>query len=282
VRRTERGAKVRRLHAETYAAKGWTRTQFQFYLNNKNTWKVSGSRSGSSPWVLDEPEDQKDFAALAWFARAFQEGIAPVKGDVDTLFRIDISRPQWQRDTLDGLVGLAVVSQSSFDQYNRMVRERAEANGEVLYVYGSANELDRSNAGLVGWAVGTWAKGADGILPWQTMGQDASWEEADRLAVLYPAKSRFGYDGAYPSLRLVAFRRGQQDVEYVNLLRMAASADRDALARALIVALGLADEAVVVREDFSPSTLNFWSLDADRFARLRSLLQRELLACHRQ
>jgi hypothetical protein len=272
---------VSRQFAEHFAAKGWTRTQFQFYLNNKNLWKVSGSRSGSSPWVLDEPVDQKDFAALAWFARAFHEGIAPVKGDVDILFRIDISRPQWQRDTLDGLVGLAVVSQSSFDRYNRMVRERAEENDKVLFVYGSANELDRSNAGLLGWAVGTWAKGADGILPWQTMGQDSSWEEADRLAILYPAKSRFGYDGAYPSLRLVAFRRGQQDVEYVNLLRSAARADRDAVARALIVALGLAGEAVVVREDFRSGTLNFWSLDADRFARLRSLLQHELLAYRR-
>jgi hypothetical protein len=187
------------------------------------------------------------------------------------------------------LVGLAVVSQSSFDRHNRLVRERAEENGEVLFVYGSANELDRSNASLVGWAVGTWAKGADGILPWQTMGQDASWEEADRLAVLYPAKSRFGrpassagLPGAYPSLRLVAFRRGQQDVEYVNLLRRAAGADRDAVAHALIVALGLADEAMVVREDFSPGALDFWSLDAGRFARLRTLLQHELLACGRQ
>jgi hypothetical protein len=114
------------------------------------------------------------------------------------------------------------------------------------------------------------------------MGQDASWEEADRLAVLYPAKSRFGYEGAYPGLRLVAFRRGQQDVEYVNLLRKATGADRDALARALIVALGLPDEAAVVREDFRPGTLDFWSLDASRYARLRSVLQRELLAYRRQ
>jgi len=268
---------VCRQFAQHFRAKGWTRTQFQFYLNNKNSWKVEGSRSGSSPWVLDEPEDQKDFAALAWFARAFHQGIDEVKGDVDLVFRIDISRPQWQRNTLSGLVGLAVVSQSSFGRYNRMVRERAERNGEMLFSYGSPNELDQSNTRMVGWAVRAWCRGADGILPWQTMGRDASWDDADRLAVLYPAKKRFGYDGAYPSLRLLALRRGQQDVEYVNaLLRSKPGLHRGELARAIVVALGLADEQTGGIEAFDLGAVDFSGLDASDFARLRRRLQQEL------
>ena len=269
---------VSRQFAQHFRQKGWTRTQFQFYLNNKNTWKVQGSRTGSSPWVLDEPVDQKDFAALAYFARAFRQGVDEVEGDVDLVFRIDISRPQWQRSTLDGLVGLAVVGRRAFDRYNRLVRQRARKTGEMLFAYGSPNEVPQSNSRLVGWAVGSWSKGADGILPWQTIGRDASWEEADRLAVLYPAKKRFGYEGSYPSLRLVAFRRGQQDVEYINLLRTAAGVPRDALARALVVALGLADEKAVLGAHFDFGGVDFSGLTASDFTRLRRLLQRELLA----
>ena len=72
-----------------------------------------------------------------------------------------------------------------------------------------------------------WTLGVDGVLPWQTVGSGDSWKTADDLSLFYPAR---GTDGPLPSVRLKAFRRGQQDVEYLTLLQTVAHEPRWAIA----------------------------------------------------
>ena len=62
------------------------------------------------------------------------------------------------------------------------------------------------------------ALGMDGVLPWQTVGTAGSWKKADELALFYPKRPAADGDGPVPSVRLKAYRRGQQDVEYLTLL----------------------------------------------------------------
>ena len=119
--------------AEHFRARGWNDTLFHGFLNNKNNFKANGWSRGSSPWLLDEPASFQDYWALRYFARAFHEGInqarprptaaRPPASFPRLVFRADISRPQWRRDALDGLLDYHVVG-SAMRQYPRLVFDR--------------------------------------------------------------------------------------------------------------------------------------------------------------
>jgi hypothetical protein len=210
--------------AAHFKAKRWNDTLFECFLNNKNNFKARGWSRGSSPWLLDEPANFQDYWALRYFARAFHQGIGPVlaagptsvNGVPRLVFRADISRPQWRRDSLDGLLDVHVVS-SAMRVYPRLVFDRKRALGEIVLEYGSSNAVEGSNVQPAAWCVDVWARGADGVIPWQTVGNSESWDRADELALLYPSRGRGPGRRPVPSVRLKAYRRGQQDVEYLVL-----------------------------------------------------------------
>ena len=58
-----------------------------------------------------------------------------------------------------------------------------DATGQVVIEYGGANAVEDSNAQPAAWCVDAWTLGCDGVLPWQTIGNDGSWREADSLAL---------------------------------------------------------------------------------------------------
>ena len=110
-------------------------------------------------------------------------------------------------------------------EYPRLVFERKRTLGEIVLEYGSTNPVEGSNVQPVAWCLDAWSLGADGVIPWQTVGNSDSWNQADELALFYPhpAKSGHGRSGPgeqpapIPSIRLKSYRRGQQDVEYLTL-----------------------------------------------------------------
>jgi hypothetical protein len=216
-----------RQFAEHFGQQGWHDTLFQFFLNGKNDFKTRGWSHGSSPWLLDEPAHFQDFWALHWFGTAFHEGVRQANSRAKLVFRADISRPMWQRDSLDGLLDYNVVS-GAMRPYHRMVLDRKEDQGQILIEYGSTNAVSDSNVQPLGWCLDAWALGCDGVLPWQTLGGGESWQRADDLALFYPPR---GAGGPVPSIRLKAYRRGQQDVEYLTLLTQVLRQPRWAVAQ---------------------------------------------------
>jgi len=205
-----------RQFAEHVRDRGWTETMFEFYLNNKVYHKKDRWSRSAAPWVFDEPVNTQDFWALRWYGTAFQEAVSGVRDSVKMLYRCDLSRPEWQRDILDGVLDVNVCG-GAFHRYARFVLERKRRFGEVAYNYGAANKLDTSNVQPAAWCIDTWCRGLDGVLPWQTLGRDKSWQEADQLSLFYPGTA-IGQPGPHPSVRLKSFRRGQQDVEYLTIL----------------------------------------------------------------
>ncbi|HEX2971504.1 MAG TPA: hypothetical protein VHP11_04190, partial [Tepidisphaeraceae bacterium] len=189
--------------------KKWHSTLFEFYLNNKVYFKETSWSRCSAPWIFDEPANTQDFWALRWYGQAFHEGAARHPGQAKLVFRCDISRPQWQRDVLDGVLNVNIIG-GDFRRYHRAVIDRKARNGETTINYGSSNDIEDSNIQPVAWCVETWCLGGDGVLPWQTVGNDQSWKDADPLSLFYPGKA---HGEPFPSIRLKAYRRGQQDVE---------------------------------------------------------------------
>lgn len=221
--------------AEHLAAKNWTEPMFEFYLNNKVYFKKErGNRwdGSSAAWIFDEPMNTQDFWALRRFGLEFWSGVAAYPG-ARFVFRADISRPQWQRDLLDGVTSAEVVS-GVLRAYQDRVMNRSKRFENTVYVYGSSNRIGTSNAMPAAWCVEAWAMGADGVVPWQTVGKEASWRQPDELSLFYPTPH-----GPLPSLRLKAFRAGQQLAEYLTLYAEIAGEGREPVGAAVLAKPGL-------------------------------------------
>jgi hypothetical protein len=213
--------------AEHLQQRGWNDTIFQMYLNNKNNFKRNGWSRGSSPWLLDEPSHFQDYWALRWFGQAFHDGVRQARGDVKMLFRADISRSQWQRDSLDDVLDYNVVG-GGMRKYQRLVMDRKQQHDQIVVEYGGTNAVDSSNMQPVAWCIDAWTWGYDGVIPWQTIGRAESWKRADSLSLFYPGAT-VKQTKPVPSIRLKAYRRGQQDVEYLTLLSEALDEPRWAI-----------------------------------------------------
>lgn len=216
--------------AEHVHDQGWKETRFHVFLNNKIDFKSRGWSAGSSPWLLDEPAHFQDFIALRYFGLAAREGMHRASFESkrpapNVLFRGDISRPQWQRDTLDDLMGYNVVSQSSFREYRSLVLDRKFRENQTVVIYGGNNPIGTNNAMAVAWCWDAWCLGTDGVLPWQTIGRKESWKTADELALFYPHPEQDA-EPPTPSIRLKAYCYGQQDVEVLALVAKRFNQDR--------------------------------------------------------
>jgi hypothetical protein len=223
--------------AEHFAKKGWTRTDFQCYLNDKHYYKdpKQGGR-GTSWWLLDEPNYRDDWLALEFLGRLFEEGVAGVKGP-HMVFREDLSRPQWQREWLKDQVGLMVIGGELYPKNRRCLQMQRES-GAAIWNYGTGNAIRASNLEAAEWVLRAYLAGANAIVPWNTIGSDANYEKPEPTAILYPGK-RLGINGPVASLRLKVWRDAAQDAELLIELGKRSGWNREQLAAALATMRGL-------------------------------------------
>jgi hypothetical protein len=256
----------------------WSSTLFHGFLNNKHDYKRNGWSRGSSPWLLDEPASFQDFWALRSYAKAFDEGVGAVRPrPANVIFRADISRPQWRRETLDGLLGYNVIS-SAFRTYRGLTLDRKRKFGEMIIEYGSTVPVSGPAMQPAAWCLDVWALGGDGVIPWQTVGRRESWDQGDELSLFYPGRARQGEPKVVPSVRLKAYRRGQQDIEYLELYRASQKAPRWALGDTVRDTLALAAQrrgtATPAVED--AGRLDYDAIRASALAGLRARLAKTL------
>ena len=246
-------------------------------------YKRNGWSRASSPWLLDEPASFQDFTALRFFASQLRQALDDAKLATNgnnaremqnvspktrpILFRADISRPQWSRDSLDRLLDVNVVGGDVFRRYNRRVLERRDRFGELVYAYGTTAAPELNGWQPVAWALDAWSLGADGIVPWQTIGNDESWKKGDELSLFYPATKESG-GKVVASIRLKAYRRGQQDVEYLTALCNATGRPRWDVAQALRKRLTL-EARSTFRNAEDAGTQDYPDFSPDEWERLR-------------
>ncbi|MCL2348513.1 MAG: DUF4091 domain-containing protein [Planctomycetaceae bacterium] len=254
--------------AKHVSSQKWNQTCFQFFLNNKMDYKRDGWSRASSPWLMDEPASYRDFAALQFFGRMFLESTQACHSPIR--FRCDISRPQWQRDSLDGIMGVYVVG-GAFVPYNQMVNDRKKRFGQLLYVYGTTCPPEEGAVQPVAWSWDAWTRGADGIVPWQTIGTKESWTTSDPLALFYPNPEENGPETSQviASHRLKAYRRGQQDIEYLIQLMKATGTPRWNISQAVRAELNLDSENTISHPE-DAGTMFFKRCRPEDFQRLRT------------
>lgn len=228
--------------AKHLEAKGWTEPMFEFYLNNKVYFKKDDWRKSTAAWIFDEPVHTQDFWALRHFGREFWNAVSPYP-KVNLTYRADISRPQWQRELLDHCVNVEVVS-GVLRNYWPRVQRRAQECGKLYYMYGSANAIGTPNIANAAWCIESWALGADGVVPWNTIGKADAWQTPDELSVLYPTDN-----GPVPSLRLKTFRAGQQLAEYLAQYCAVSGQSRDSVMATLRATPGLSATLVKKNEE---------------------------------
>jgi hypothetical protein len=251
------------------ASKKWSRPLLEFYLNGKVYFKADRKSwaACSAPWVFDEPVNTQDFWALRRFGREFLAGVEPHQHDVRMVFRCDISRPEWQRDLLDGVCGEEVVSGSLRTYRERILRRQQRQNHRVL-MYGSAAEIGTPVLHATAWCLDAWCLGADGVVPWQTIGTDDSWTRPDTLCLFYPTSDA---TAPVPSLRLKAFTAGQQLVEYATLLQYAGGYRREDVARLVRQSLGL-DGALRKKSEDDAGTIEYAAVPPQALSAFRHRL----------
>jgi hypothetical protein len=196
---------------------GWTRTGFQFYCNNKGTLKDASK----APWILDEPASYWDYRALAYYGDLARQGRRGDGGRPPAFrYRIDISRPEFDRGQLAGKADLWVTASGAFHEYHRLVTDRAEQTGERLWVYGTTNKVEETNRTVEAWVLDAYRGGAWGVVPWQTIdSKGAAMTKADQLGLFIFTKTDAGRPVIRHSIRLAAYLAAEQTVEYLELAR---------------------------------------------------------------
>lgn len=236
----DRAVTVAEQFAGHIAERRWLNTRFMVFFNDKHYFKrPSQGGRGISWWLMDEPNFRDDSRAMSYLASLFMRGMSKHPG-LPIVFRADISRVEWARDLLTNQLDIDCTSQDLFYK-SRFMLDNRRRFGKEYWHYSSTNHPRDTNVAMRAWAWKAWLSGADGIVPWNTVRGAESWNRAEPLTVFYPA-AKFGSKEPFASLRLKAFRRGEQDVEYMVLLSKRAGWDREAVTHAVSGALDLSSD----------------------------------------
>jgi hypothetical protein len=260
---------VIRAFIKHFEEKGWNDTEFQFYLNNKWHWK-----GASSWWNLDEPVSYDDWMALKYFGSLFKKA----KGNtpMQFVFRADISRPRWQHDWLNGLLERMYVQSRTFFKYPGRVRKMKKEGQINFAVYGSLNNIGSSNLETVFWCIRAYLEGADGVLPWQSLGRSGAFTIPDRNALLIDARDILGIDWVV-SLRVKALRQGQQIVELMTMLEKNKGFKREQIRNLVYEYFGMVKESFdyvdIMDDSEMPNKLNSNTMENFRRALIGMLIK---------
>lgn len=251
--------------ARHFNEKKWSDTIFQFYLNNKVYYKKGRPfDSLPAPWIFDEPAQTQDYWALRWYGILFHQGVTQHAGAAKLWYRSDISRTQFDRDLFWGLLDMEVMGGTT-PQKVRMKQDEQRLWAPAYFTeYGSANDPKDPNLQPVVWSLLAWSRGSVGILPWQTIGTKGAWDKGEATCVFYPREG-----GPVASVRLKAFTRGQQDIEYLTLLADVSGAPLFAVADGMQRIVDLSSNVHKTSET-DAGTIRFDKADASALWKLRT------------
>jgi len=254
--------------------KKWTRTAFQFFLNNKYYYKcpffldaangMTGGSTGKCYWLLDEPIDYDDMDANRYFLSLCKEGAKDAgASNVKLHYRTDVSNPHMVRGLWDGVVNLWCCSFLHEVAATALVRQKWLPE-EQWSNYGGGIGVGADPVQQTGLFLTRYSWGCVYVLPYWTNFGERDWRKPSDTSIYYTGVHYAGtekvFDGALAGMRMKILRRAQQDIEYLNLLAAQKGWGRDGVVEAL---RPFADDPEAV------DGLKFTKLSAEKLARLR-------------
>lgn len=263
---------VRNVVADWFAhadQKGWTRTAFEIYLNNK----YDNVTPPTTLWVTEECTTADDFRAVGFFHQLYRDGQALANTPhVPWHFRIDISDRFGQNyGRLDNLINWQSLGNGTANWYwpSKIYRQyMLDADKQEDWIwYGTGPAPTDKGTGHAQTFLQRWSQGYNGALAyWHNF--KTSWTAADSLSIVYSGQSvpGFGrYDGPVLSTRLKMMRQAEQILELLNLWADAADLNRDMVRDALSAKYGS-----------NTWDYSFANLDENQLYQLRADLQAQL------
>lgn len=238
-------------YRQHFLEKGWTRTTFQVYCNQKP------NDNNNIPWNLDEPKGIEDYRALRYYCDLTQ-AVFPADDPVTVRFRMDISHfyCDKHRGSMDkdlrvngGAPVLApidiwavAIHSLAGESARRAARERV-ADGKSFWVYGDTPMLHQPAHTALLSIYRAWLDGFNGFMCWKSTlrlpGQDDG-----RDYIFYAGKAA-GQGGIFSSLRLKLLRQAIDDTRIMQLALEAGLLTREALQQR-IADLKYGDAAMVL------------------------------------
>ncbi len=208
-----------------FREKGWTKTIFQVYCNQKP------GPGNAIPWHLDEPKGVKDYRALRYFAELTHRAFAGSE-PVQVRFRVDIShfycdehRGSKKKDfrvnggdaILFPVVDIWVVSDHSlYDSEAARQAARLRYQGREVWVYGDTPPLLEAGR-LSTWKIfHAWLQGWNGFMAWKSFAHNTEQSKGTNF-LLYDLNES-SVEGIFPSLRLKLLWRALEDIRVVYAL----------------------------------------------------------------
>jgi hypothetical protein len=278
-------ADAARQFAEHLQQKGWTKTAYQIFGNDKYYFKVpyfasqltTSNNNGTSFWLLDESVDYDDYMANAFFLGLAQQGLKAANApDVKFACRTDVSQPEMTRGLWNGVCNLWVCGGGALRSgyvTTAVVRQKWIPTEEFWH-YGGGPSLSAAPVNMLQVFLASWASGSSGMLPWWTTEGGNSWtnpSSAD-LALFYTgrdyANSGKDYPAPLPGLRMKVARRAQQDIEYLHLLAKQKGWDRNLVRKAI----------AAYADDPAAPVLEFTKMTAEQQFELRRVVVATILA----
>ncbi len=256
--------------ADHFRAKGYVKTTFEVIFRSKYQYAPT-----KTFWLLDEPMFRDDYLALNYFAHLTRLGFADMP---NVRLRTDCSRVEEAHGLLNE-VDVFDGTMSNLREYSRPMKDmlasytpKPDGRPRTLWVYGRTNRVNASNVANRAWSIDAWLFGADSVVPWLAFGPDEAFDKADSAdqAVFYPGQ-RFDHNGVFGSLRMKAFRDGQQDVECLILLARQLGATRKEIATLLRPICPLQGDFAAERPE-AADTISYARLTPDDLVRLRRTL----------
>jgi hypothetical protein len=269
---------VQKQFVEHFGRQGWNQTEMQLFYGGKNTHRLD---YGSNMWwTTDEPYHWDDWLALQFFCNLWAQGRRALAADPRVWsIRADLSRPMWTGRVLDTIVDHVYWGGFTNTRSYQRAAWLSENTGLRSRAYGSVNPATESNTQTVSALLQVWSHGANGFLPWQTLGNDDSLDANDNVGgnTLLAPGTRFGVP-VVGDMRLKALRDGEQIIEYLVILADRYQLPREQVGALLAKALPLSASRVTGAALDDAEAARFGTLSDWQIAGLRRALAELIVA----
>lgn len=264
---------VGKQYSDHFKEKGWTKTKMQIF-NNHKYYFPNGSQS---LWTMDEPQYGRDFRALNYVYKLQDEALS--QNGMLTQIRTDVSRPEHMGDKMDETrsydktEGCYVVS-SAINSEKYLLEEILSTSNSTVWWYGGGSGAETDPCAVIALFNSRWSMGATGGMPvYMVEGGSNKWTETDSLRVI-----RYDEQTKLPvaSFRMKAYRRGQQDIELLNMLAKKKGFNRQHINKLLENEYSLKQVTISTGPD-DPGYTTFEGLDSSLFDRTREKVIATLL-----